>query len=175
MSISIWEIIIYIVTGLIVWFLYKAFKHSKSQSKFISDDKVFITARKFDSGIREIFGAVSTSSFLDIKQARIQKALALYLIGICDYIAQANNLDDSQFGDFYKNFALVFENYFDESTADKALIFLATLKNQDDPEFEFIKLGGQTCAQLFANKNKMALVFVAQLFMDLLEEQAIRN
>ena len=175
MSISIWEIIIYLLIGFIIWFIYGFIKHVRSQSKYINDDKVFITVKNYDSIVRAIFYAVSHSAILDTRDSKTKNALALYLVGICDYVAQLNNLDDSQFGALFKAYSVGFNNYFDENTADNALLFFALPQNHDDPAFEFVKLGGQTCVQLLVKKNKMASVFVPQLFLELLEKNVIRN
>lgn len=170
MSISIWEIIIYSLIAFIIWFIYGFVKHARSQSRFMNDEKVSITVKNSDSIVRAVFNAVSQSTILDTKDSKTKNALALYLVGICDYVAQSNNLDDSQFGALFKAYSVGFNHYFDENTADKALMFFALPKNHADPAFEFVKLGGQTCVQLLVKNNKMALVFVPQLFLGLLEE-----
>ena len=168
MTISIWELVIYLIIGFITWFVFSFIKHWRSQSRFIKDDKVFVTVKNSDSTVRTIFSAVSHSDILDTRDSKTKNALALYLVGICDYVARVNNLDDRQFFALFKAYSVNFNNYFDESTADEALIFFALPEARNSQAFEFVKLGGQTSAQLLGKKNAMALVVVAKLFFDLL-------
>ena len=167
----IWEIIIYLVLGAVVWFIWGFLKHTKKQSPLLADSKVFNAVQKSDKGVREVFGAITGGGLdeVDLSSVRAKRALAFYLVGICDYFSQISDLDDAQFGAFYKTFAINFDNYFDETVADEAILYFASPDDSNDPVLEFVKLGGTTCHRAFGENNAMALVAVASLFNQLLE------
>jgi len=167
----IWDIIIYLVLGAIVWFIWGFIKHTKKQNPLLADPKVFKAVQKSDKGVREVFGAITNGGLddVDLSSKRAKRSLALYLVGVCDYFSQAFELNDAQFGAFYKTFAINFEHYFDEAVANEAILFFASPDDPNDPSLEFVKLGGTTCQRVFGEKNPMALLAVSNLFNQLLE------
>jgi hypothetical protein len=163
----IWDIIIYFVLGATVWFVWGFFKHAKKQNSLLTDSSVFNAVQKSDKGVREVVGAITNGGIdkVDLSSIEAKRAFAFYLVGVCDYFSQAFHLNDSQFGAFYKTFAVNFDHLIDEAIADTAILFFAS---PDDPASEFVKLGGMTCQKLFAEKNPMVLLSVSSLFNQLL-------
>jgi|GEM_PF-7069677 len=167
----IWEIIIYLALGAVVWFIWGFIKHTKKLSPLLAESKVFNAVQRSDKGVREVFGAITGGGLdeVDLSSVRAKRALAFYLVGICDYFSQVYDLDDAQFGAFYKTFAINFDNYFDETVANEAILYFASPDDPNDSVLEFIKLGGTICHRTFGENNAMALFAVASLFNQLLE------
>lgn len=167
----IWEIIIYFAIGAVVWFIWGFIKHTMKQSPLLADSKVFNAVQRSDKGVRVVFGAITGDGLdkVDLSSVRAKRALAFYLVGICDYFSQVSDLDDAQFGAFYKTFAINFENYFDETVANEAILYFASPDDPNDSVLEFVKLGGTTCHRIFGEDNAIALFAVASLFNQLLE------
>ena len=169
----IWDIIIYVVFGALIWFIWGFIKHRKKQTPLLADSKVFNAVQKSDKAVREVFGAITNGDLdqVDLSSERAKRSLALYLVGVCDYFSQEFELDDSQFGAFYNTFAINFDNYFDEAVAHEAILFFAKPDDPNDPALEFVKLGGTTCHQVFGQKNAMAVLAASNLFNQLLESK----